>query len=140
MLMLNVASTKCTTLYVYSHVRTLHWLLFTFCCLPLSYSSVMQCLAVSLKIAMEIVPMQICIGPAFLWLPISWLKEASKVKQTNKAKQHSTPKAVTFPKKNELPRVGLEPTTCTSILYIIVHTCTYMSICTLRSVISFIKT
>ena len=26
-------------------------------------------------------------------------------------KQHSTPKAVTFPKKNELPRVGLEPTT-----------------------------
>ena len=38
-------------------------------------------------------------------------KEASKVKQTNKAKQHSTPKAVTFPRKNELPRVGLEPTT-----------------------------
>ena len=29
----------------------------------------------------------------------------------NKAKQHSTPKAVTFPRKNELPRVGLEPTT-----------------------------
>ena len=28
----------------------------------------------------------------------------------NKAKYHSTPKAVTFPKKNELPRVGLEPT------------------------------
>ena len=38
-------------------------------------------------------------------------KEASKVKQTNKAKQHSTPKAVTCPKKNELPQVGLEPTT-----------------------------
>ena len=38
-------------------------------------------------------------------------KEASKIKQTNEAKQHSTPKAVTFPKKNELPRVGLEPTT-----------------------------
>ena len=38
-------------------------------------------------------------------------KEASKVKQTNKAKQHSTPKAITFPRKNELPRVGLEPTT-----------------------------
>ena len=34
-----------------------------------------------------------------------------KVKQTNKAKQHSTPEAVTFPRKNELPRVGLEPTT-----------------------------
>ena len=38
-------------------------------------------------------------------------KEASMVKQTNKAKQHSTPKAVTFPRKNELPQVGLEPTT-----------------------------
>ena len=38
-------------------------------------------------------------------------KQASKVKQTNKAKQHSTPKAVTFPRKNELPQVGLEPTT-----------------------------
>ena len=38
-------------------------------------------------------------------------KEASKVKQTNKAKQHSTLKAVTFLRKNELPRVGLEPTT-----------------------------
>ena len=36
----------------------------------------------------------------------------SKQDQTNnKAKQHSTPKAVTFPNKNELPRVGLEPTT-----------------------------
>ena len=39
-------------------------------------------------------------------------KKASKVKQTTlKAKQHSTPKAVTFPNKNELPWVGLEPTT-----------------------------
>ena len=38
-------------------------------------------------------------------------KQARSNKQTNKAKQHSTPKAVTFPKKNELPRVGLEPTT-----------------------------
>ena len=39
-------------------------------------------------------------------------KERSKQGQTNnKAKQHSTPKAVTFPEKNELPRVGLEPTT-----------------------------
>ena len=37
-------------------------------------------------------------------------EERSKQGQTNnKAKQHSTPKA--FPKKNELPRVGLEPTT-----------------------------
>ena len=63
-------------------------------------------------------------------------KEASKVKQTNKAKQHSTPKAVTFPRKNELPRVGLEPTTlytldralyqlssagCAQISHLIVH-------------------
>ena len=38
-------------------------------------------------------------------------QQAIKVKQTNKAKQHSTPKAVTFPRKNELPQVGLEPTT-----------------------------
>ena len=39
-------------------------------------------------------------------------EETSKQGQTNnKAKQHSTPKAVTFPKKNELPRVGLKPTT-----------------------------
>ena len=36
----------------------------------------------------------------------------SKQGQTNnKAKQHSIPKVVTFLKKNELPRVGLEPTT-----------------------------
>ena len=36
----------------------------------------------------------------------------SKQGQTNnKAKQHSTPKAVTLPKTNELPRVGLKPTT-----------------------------
>ena len=38
-------------------------------------------------------------------------EERSKQGQTNKEKQHSTPTAVTFPKKNELPRVGLEPTT-----------------------------
>ena len=39
-------------------------------------------------------------------------EERSKQGHTNnKVKQHSTPKAVTFPKKNELPRVGLEPTT-----------------------------
>ena len=45
-------------------------------------------------------------------------EERSKQDQTNdKAKQRSTPKAVTFPKKNELPQVGLEPTT----LY---YTCT----------------
>ena len=35
-------------------------------------------------------------------------KERKKQARTNKAKQHSTPKAV---RKNELPRVGLEPTT-----------------------------
>ena len=39
-------------------------------------------------------------------------EERSEQGQTNnKAKQHSTPKAVTFSKKNELTRVGLEPTT-----------------------------
>ena len=40
-------------------------------------------------------------------------KEGRKkqARSKNKAKQHSTPKAVTFPKINELPRVGLEPTT-----------------------------
>ena len=43
-------------------------------------------------------------------------KERSKQGQTNKAKQHSTPKAVTSPRINELPRVGLEPTTLYSSL------------------------
>ena len=39
-------------------------------------------------------------------------EERGKQGQTNnKAKQPSTPKAVTFPKKNELPWVGLKPTT-----------------------------
>ena len=38
-------------------------------------------------------------------------KQARSYKQQGKATQHSTPKAVTFPKKNELPQVGLEPTT-----------------------------
>ena len=43
-------------------------------------------------------------------------EERSKQDQTNnKAKQHSTPKAVNFPKKNELPQVGLEPTTLYSL-------------------------
>ena len=37
-------------------------------------------------------------------------------------KQHSTPKAVTFPRKNELPQVGLKPTT----LYTPDRACTYM--------------
>ena len=37
--------------------------------------------------------------------------QARSNKQQLKAKQHNTPKAVTFPMKNELPRVGLEPTT-----------------------------
>ena len=42
-------------------------------------------------------------------------KERSKQGQTNKFKQHSTHKAVTFPRKNELPQVGLEPTTLYSL-------------------------
>ena len=37
-------------------------------------------------------------------------KQARSNKQTRQSNT-STPKAVTFPKKNELPRVGLEPTT-----------------------------
>ena len=46
-------------------------------------------------------------------------EEISKQGQTNdKAKQNSTPKAVTFPEKNELPRVGLEPTTHVHVYYI----------------------
>ena len=55
-----------------------------------------------------------CVHCTYMFLNERWegkKKEVSKVKQTNKAKQHSTPKAVTFPRKNELPQVGLEPTT-----------------------------
>ena len=45
-------------------------------------------------------------------------EERSKQGQTNnKVKQHSTPKAVTFPKQNELPQVGLEPTTLHDTLH-----------------------
>ena len=45
-------------------------------------------------------------------------EERRKQGQTNnKAKQHSTPKVVTFLLKNELPRVGLDPTT----LYTLTH-------------------
>ena len=67
-----------------------------------------------------------------------------------KAKQHSTPKAVTFPKKNELPRVGFEPTTLytldrvlssvywAQISHLIVHlmnrlTCTLYISCVFRA-------
>ena len=49
-------------------------------------------------------------------------KERSKQGQTNnKAKQHSTPKVVTFPKKNELPHVGLKPTTLYMYMYMHVY-------------------
>ena len=49
-------------------------------------------------------------------------EERSKQSQTNnKVKQHNTPKAVTFPKKNELPRVGLEPTTLYTLLRALYH-------------------
>ena len=55
----------------------------------------------------------------------------SKQGQTNNnAKQHSTPKAVTFPKKNELPQVGLEPTTLYTLDRVLpagTCTCTYES-------------
>ena len=57
------------------------------------------------------------------------MEERSKQGQTNnKAKEHSTPKAVTYPKKNELPRVGLEPTTLYTpdrALYLYVYVCMY---------------
>ena len=53
-----------------------------------------------------------CVGLGYIHVLMREEKEGrKKVKQTNKAKQHSTPKAVTFLKKNELPRVGLKPTT-----------------------------
>ena len=52
-------------------------------------------------------------------------KERSKQGQTNKAKLHSTPKAVTFPRKNELPQVGLEPTTLYTP-HVHVHVITYL--------------
>ena len=43
-------------------------------------------------------------------------EERSKQGQiNNKAKQHSTPKAVTFPKKKDLPRVGIETTTLSTL-------------------------
>ena len=52
-------------------------------------------------------------------------KEGRKQGQTNnKAKQHNTPKAVTFPKKNELPRVGLEPTTLYTLVRALYHLAT----------------
>ena len=55
-------------------------------------------------------------------------EERSKQGQTNKAKQHSTPKAVTFPKKNELPQVGLEPTTLYTLDRVLYHDCTCVSV------------
>ena len=54
-------------------------------------------------------------------------KERSKQGQINKAKQHSTPKAVTFPRKNELPQVGLEPTTLYTLNRALYHLYIYVS-------------
>ena len=53
-------------------------------------------------------------------------EERSKQDQTNnKAKQQqSIPKAVPFPKKNELPQVGLEPTTLYSLDRALYHRAT----------------
>ena len=57
-------------------------------------------------------------------------EERSKQGQTNnKAEQHSTPKAVTFPKKNELPQVGLEPTTLYTHMYMGVLCCFALFVC-----------
>ena len=55
-------------------------------------------------------------------------KQARSNKQTNRTKQHSTPKAVTFPRKNELPRVGLEPTTLYTLDRALYQLC-YQSSC-----------
>ena len=56
-------------------------------------------------------------------------KERSKQGQKHdKAKQHSTHKAVTFPKKNELPRVGLEPTTLYTHVHVHVHVAALLNI------------
>ena len=56
-----------------------------------------------------------CLTPKLVRVHVLMRDEMEERKKqaesNNKAKQHSTPKAVTFPKKNELPRVGLEPTT-----------------------------
>ena len=58
-------------------------------------------------------------------------KEASKVKQTTRQSNTAHPRqSYTFPKKNELPRVGLEPTTLYTLdraLY--VYNFVYMCIC-----------
>ena len=64
--------------------------------------------------------MYMCELPLFYELGDVWMKdekEGRKKQTNNKAKQHSTPKAVTFAKKNELPRVGLEPMTLYTHLY-----------------------
>ena len=59
-------------------------------------------------------------------------EKEGRSKQARSAKQHSTPKAVTFPKKNELPRVGLKPTTLYTRVYKTLYAlnmyiqCTYM--------------
>ena len=59
-------------------------------------------------------------------------KQARSNKQTNKAKQHSTPKAVTFPKINELPQVGLKPTTLYTVdralYHMYIHYYNYMTV------------
>ena len=60
-------------------------------------------------------------------------EEKSKQGQTNnKAKQHSTPKVVTYPKKNELPQVGLEPTTLYTVdralYHLYIHYYNYMTV------------
>ena len=66
------------------------------------------CIDVCTVYSMQCIHVHICI----LMRDERRKEERSKQDQTNnKAKQHSTPKAVAFLKKNELPQVGLEPTT-----------------------------
>ena len=57
-------------------------------------------------------------------------EEVRKKKQTN-PKNNIAPKAVTFPKKNELPRVGLEPTTLYTLDRVLYH---YKNFCELEIV------
>ena len=58
-------------------------------------------------------------------------KQARSNKQTTRQSNTVHPKAVSFPKKNELHRVGLEPTTLHSIDR---HMYMYMYICTILHV------
>ena len=52
-------------------------------------------------------------------------KQARSNKKTRQSNTAHPIKAVTFPKKNELPRVGLEPTTLYTLDKVLLPTCTF---------------